>query len=152
MSDRIAVFNGGRIEQIGSPVMLYEQPATRFVAGFIGEMNFLPGHIVHSEGPLAAVTVEGVTLHAANPNHLPDGAKVVVAIRPERLRTGPMTDGMLPARIVDVIYLGNARRLIVRTHGGDELTILQQASAAADVLGETAYVSYEPGHATVFAA
>ena len=153
MSDRIAVFNAGRIEQVGAPATLYEHPATRFVAGFVGEMNFLPGRILRSEGASVEVAVEDAILRAANPGRLAGGAEVVVAMRPEWLRAAAPGPGTLAARVVDAIYLGNARRLILRTAAGSELTMLQQAGApAAAGPGETLGVSCEPGRVTVFAA
>ena len=59
MSDRIAVFNNGRVEQIGTPEDLYERPATRFVASFIGETNFFPGRVVTATEIVARLPFKG---------------------------------------------------------------------------------------------
>jgi putative spermidine/putrescine transport system ATP-binding protein len=153
MSDRIAVFNAGRVEQVGSPVELYERPATRFVASFVGEMNFLAGRLVHSVDGVGTVEVQGAVVQAGNPANLPDGSRVDLAVRPERVQAGPTGAATLPARIENVIYLGNARRLIMRLADGSECTMLQQASGAGPIATEgTISVSFDAEHATVFAA
>ncbi len=149
MSDRIAVFNQGRVEQVGTPTELYEQPATRFVAGFVGEMNFLPARIRDASTGLAQVEVEGVTLQAANPRGIAAGQAAVVAVRPERMELG----SGVPAVLEDVIYLGNARRYLMRLPDGSPCIALRQAGAAdGPERGARVAVSFAPGHATVFAA
>jgi iron(III) transport system ATP-binding protein len=89
-SDRIAVMNAGRIEQVGTPVEVYERPATAFVAGFIGRTNLLRGRVgvdgrVACEGGLALAA-------AAGPEHLP-GETVAVSIRPHTVALAPAPDG-----------------------------------------------------------
>src|SRR5439155_7319049 len=64
MSDRIAVMNEGRIEQLGSPTDLYDRPANRFVAGFVGESNFLEGEVVGTDGKAVAVAIAGTSVSA----------------------------------------------------------------------------------------
>src|SRR3569833_2606839 len=83
MSDRIAVFNAGRIEQIAVPLKLYQEPATAFVAGFVGDNNVLDG-VVADDG-FIAVTGIGLVAAAERPS-LPAGAPVRVVIRPESIR------------------------------------------------------------------
>ena len=152
MSDRIAVFNTGRVEQVGTPAELYERPATRFVAGFVGEMNFFPGQLRDTEGGVAQVDVRGQVLSAANPHGLAAGQGVVVAVRPERLgvEAGPGVAAVLE----NVIYLGNARRYVLRLPDGGSCTALRQVGGAVDDLGRGTAVSlsFQPEHATVFAA
>ncbi len=112
MSDRIAVFNRGRIEQIGPPEELYEQPATAFVAGFIGVSNLLSGE--------AAQAVSGST-HT-------------ITIRPEKisLSAAPVVPSANDAhistrgRVADKIYLGMYSRYIVALDHGGELTVVEQ--------------------------
>ena len=84
MADRIVVMNGGRIEQVGSPVELYDQPANIFVAGFLGSpaMSFLPAQ-VHAADPTAARTRDGSRLRL--PVAVPGGRDVILGIRPENL-------------------------------------------------------------------
>jgi putative spermidine/putrescine transport system ATP-binding protein len=156
MSDRIAVFNKGRIEQIGTPEELYERPTTRFVADFLGETNFLPGRVVASERLSCRVRIGNQVFDAQTPAPVAPGALVVVAVRPERLKLRPAAaDGEgLSGKLVDIVYLGNARRSIVRLSDGRDCFVLQHATQA-DALtlapGQALQLSWESHHATVFA-
>ncbi len=96
MSDRIAVFNQGRIEQIGRPADVYEQPANEFVAGFVGISNVLER----------------------------DGTRVVV--RPEKIEMLPESAEGEPGAITEVIYAGAVTRYVVELDGGGTLTVLRQ--------------------------
>ena len=132
MSDRIAVFNGGRIEQIGPPEELYDRPKTRFVAGFLGESNFFDGKVASVEGGQCAIATAAGTLHAANHAGLVAGDGASLAVRPERVRLlaageGPSDGNMVEGIVSGVIYLGQSRKYRVRTSGGAELFALQQA-------------------------
>jgi putative spermidine/putrescine transport system ATP-binding protein len=110
MSDRLAVFNGGLIEQVGSPAEVYEHPATPFVAGFVGTSNLL-------RGEAAAKII---------------GAEGVYTVRPEKIRMGDPADQ--PAsdeqsalgRVRQVVYLGSDTRYIVALDAGSELVVTQQ--------------------------
>jgi putative spermidine/putrescine transport system ATP-binding protein len=110
MSDRLAVFSDGRIEQVGSPADVYEQPATPFVAGFVGTSNLLRGEVAR-----AVIGAEGT-----------------FTVRPEKIRmadTGaPMADDEIAANgvIRDVIYLGSDTRYVVALEAGGELVVTQQ--------------------------
>jgi len=120
MSDRIAVFNLGKIEQVGAPSDVYEHPATAFVAGFVGISNMLSG-----------AAAQAIT-----------GAPTPFAIRPEKISmVAPddrVTDGMAGAtgRIRDVLYLGMHTRYQVALDGGGELTVVAQNldDTSSDVL------------------
>jgi putative spermidine/putrescine transport system ATP-binding protein len=110
MSDRIAVFNLGKVEQVGTPAEVYEHPATAFVAGFVGVSNLL-------DGPAA----QAVT-----------GSTASFAVRPEKIRI-VAPDAPVPAgnctslgRIRDVVYLGMHTRYHVALDGGGELTVVAQ--------------------------
>jgi ABC-type Fe3+/spermidine/putrescine transport system ATPase subunit len=102
LSDRIAVMSGGRIEQLGTPREIYERPATRFVADFIGASTVLRGRALAGD----RVSVAGATLHVKS-GGLGDGAEVELAIRPERIRlvSGP-GDNVLEARVQALVYQG----------------------------------------------
>ena len=119
MSDRIAVMNAGRIEQIGTPADIYERPASRFVAEFIGRMNLFPGRL-----DAGKVIVAGASLALAIP---PDAREtVLVAVRPERAgiaREAPK--GLLAAhgRIVQVLYLGATREIRMQLEDGTRATV-----------------------------
>ena len=83
MSNRIAVMNAGRIEQIGDPSDIYERPATRFVAEFIGRMNLFSGHVTPAR---TVETARGLEIAVPVPPEIATGAAVHVAVRPERSR------------------------------------------------------------------
>jgi putative spermidine/putrescine transport system ATP-binding protein len=132
MSDRIAVFNRGRIEQIGAPKALYERPRTRFVADFIGNSSFLPGSVRNIEGEIAAVETAAGILTGFNGGQLSPGAAAVVAVRPERVLVGAAAKQMpnsVEARVRDIIYLGQGRRILMSLPDGTELAAFQQASS-----------------------
>src|SRR5574341_952490 len=97
MSDRIAVMNLGRVEQVASSREIYARPQTRFVAGFISEANFLEGHVA-GRGPSGLlVQVNGLGIWTAPdenqpPASLTEGASVTVTVRPEHVKLGPASD------------------------------------------------------------
>ncbi len=159
LSDRIAVFNAGRVEQVGTPLDLYERPATRFVAGFIGETNFFPGTVVGAEpggGPCrvdVSGTLLGATLPgAAAPGAPVPGASVTVAVRPERIRLHAVSEGAagLPGTLLDSIYLGSARRLVIGLADGRDCHALRPADAAPMAPGQPVILSWDAAHATAF--
>jgi len=88
MSDRIAVMNQGHVLQVGTPAEIYENPANRFVADFIGDTNFLEGVIRDRQGPAARVDVDGLVLWARGVSDVPSSGKATVAVRPEKLHLG----------------------------------------------------------------
>jgi putative spermidine/putrescine transport system ATP-binding protein len=110
MSNRIAVFSQGKIEQIGTPAEIYEHPSTQFVAGFVGVSNLVSGDI--------ATRITG------------SGTKF--SIRPEKIHLGsvdgqPVTDTfVVDGRVRDVIYLGLYTRYLVELNGGGDLVVVEQ--------------------------
>jgi putative spermidine/putrescine transport system ATP-binding protein len=136
LSERIAVFNRGRIDQIGTPVELYERPTTRFVADFLGETCFLSGTVRREAEGLAEVETRYGMLRGHNTARLKPGEAALLAVRPERISVAkPCTavaDNKIQGTLRDLIYLGQARKLIVALDGGDELRALVQPGALAD--------------------
>ncbi|MFM8350066.1 MAG: ABC transporter ATP-binding protein [Actinomycetales bacterium] len=119
MSDRIAVFNEGRIEQLGSAVDLYEAPATPFVANFLGESNMIHGELHVRDSGLTLVGPLGVL--RCRSSEVPPGAGVAM-VRPERMeietddiRRLPVTDAVnrISGVISEIIYLGSQQRLLI---------------------------------------
>ena len=88
MADKIVVLNGGHVEQVGSPLDLYDRPKNRFVASFIGSpaMNLLNGEVTAVEGGLATITLAGSTLDIPASKGLAAGNKIILGIRPEHLK------------------------------------------------------------------
>ncbi len=119
MSDRIAVMHLGKVLQIGTPTEIYERPNCRFVADFIGETNFLEGVVQRQNGELATVLVDGSLLVTAHADQaVSPGARVTVAIRPEKIRLLPKP-GQGPCNsfhgeVEQVVYIGTDTRFRVR--------------------------------------
>ena len=123
MSDRVAVFRAGRIEQIASPEVLYEEPQRPFVASFIGENNLLKGRIVSVERGVCEVDVAEQRLQAAHIADLPVGSETLVAIRPERVNIAPLSmqySNELDARVEDISFLGDHLRVRLDVCGNTE--------------------------------
>jgi putative spermidine/putrescine transport system ATP-binding protein len=130
MSDRIAVFNAGRVHQLSTPNGLYERPQTSFVASFVGENNRMPGAVetVASNGELSVVLSDGGgTLRAvATGRKLSPGTAVMISVRPERVvlvSGGAAMSNELPATIVQTVYVGDHIRLVARTAGNYQFVV-----------------------------
>ena len=128
MSDRIAVFNDGRIQQLAPPSVLYEKPENSFVAGFIGENNALPGVIEKLDGTHALVKLaNGEMIDATAVNIRETGQKTLVSIRPERVEFKPemMPPGAhtVEAEVLEVIYMGDIFRTRMRVAGSDDFVM-----------------------------
>ena len=140
MSDRIAVFRDGAVEQVATPVALYEEPATSFVAGFVGTSNLLEGEVaralVGDPGPVS-IRPEKITLHAG---------------RLEHLDAGHGADRCVANGVVgEVVYLGASTHSVVDLDGGGRLTVLQQnrESSSTHALGrrgEPVTLTWQRGH------
>lgn len=158
MSDRIAVMNQGRVLQVGTPVEIYEHPATRFVADFIGETNFLEGQVVDLEKGMVRVEVEGFPVFAAPSEGIHRGQRVTVAIRPERIHLCPEepvdTPNRYPGVIEEVIYIGTDTLFRVRVGEWPGLRVRMQnrdGSASMDRYrpGAVIWVAWLPESARV---
>jgi putative spermidine/putrescine transport system ATP-binding protein len=127
MSDRIAVFNQGVIQHLGTPQELYNNPANVFVASFIGENNFLAVGVDRYEGETASVSGSGIAGAQVLASHrLAGGDRATLAIRPERLRVGAAVEeccNKIAARTVSTTFLGDQIRLSVQTAGGATLIV-----------------------------
>lgn len=111
MSDRICLMNQARIEQIGTPAELYDHPATRFAANFIGQSNLLEGQM---EGPDSIRLGDRVVPVAPARQHsLASKAEASLLIRPETVELTPPSDGLLAGTVSEVVFLGSEIRAIV---------------------------------------
>lgn len=160
LSDRIAVFNAGRIEQVGTGPHLYDAPATRFVADFIGDSAFLSGEIDSLEGGKASMRFPDGTRVAGVPLHGPGGPgqKAELLLRPERvdLHPAPPRDtASIGVDITDVTFLGGTTAVLSRTPWGEGLTVRLPFShelSQSVTRGQRVWVSWSPSAAHLFAA
>jgi spermidine/putrescine transport system ATP-binding protein len=154
MSDRIAVMNEGRVQQVGTPEDIYNYPANHFVADFIGDTNFLEGKVtsLHEDRTVLRVGREEVTAARSNFPLMP-GEKVTMVIRPEKLAVAhgdssdpaqeplpismsasssgegqqpgnPRLKATISAKVIDSVFVGTDTRIYVSLRGGTELTAL----------------------------
>jgi putative spermidine/putrescine transport system ATP-binding protein len=126
MSDRIAVFNDGVIQQLSTPDVLYEKPENSFVAQFIGENNRLAGRVSAIENGDCSVTLDdGNEVRALRVNVGGAGEKTSLSIRPERVEIDPPQPlaNMLDGRIEELIYLGDHVRTRLSVAGNDEFVV-----------------------------
>jgi spermidine/putrescine transport system ATP-binding protein len=160
MSDRLVVMNAGRIEQLGSPRELYEHPATRFVANFIGTSNVLSGRlerrgdawVLAGLGPDERVLV-------ADAGQAGQGQEVELAVRPEKIVLRAEQDPPPPDRcalrveVAEIVYLGTSTQYRTVTGGGTAIAVYRQNASAtpgADVLtGQVGWLDWPPEHSYV---
>jgi putative spermidine/putrescine transport system ATP-binding protein len=154
LSDRVAVFNHGRIEQLASPQALYDAPANPFVAGFIGDNNRLVGQ---AGGDAALRTPDGAWLRGRAVGALADGAAATLCVRPEHLRVAGAdeTVNRLPATLLDAIHQGDHWRLVVKLQGSGATWFAKLAPGALPrdlAPGQDLPLAFDAGHAWLFAA
>ncbi len=123
MSDDIGIMNKGRVDQIGDARQIYERPATKFVAGFIGETNLLDGIVVEVDG-LARVDHHGMVSLAPG-DEVERGQPIILAIRPEKIRVGTdaqACENRYEGKVVDEVYTGSSGKLVVELDSGHRVT------------------------------
>ena len=151
ISDRVAVMRDGRIEQIGSPAAIYDEPATPFVAEFIGTMNRLEGTVVNAR--TGEVAVGGVHVRSDAARGLAPGRRVLVLVRPELLSVrgldGPLTAGGTAGEVVSHTFLGSATRLRVASEVGVVAADVPTALAARLSIGTRVECTFDPAVARV---
>ena len=129
MSDRIAVMSKGVALQVGMPEEIYERPANKFVADFIGETNFLDGVVKGQSDSVVEVELTGTgVVHVKSSRTFTNGQQVAVAVRPEKLRLNAEVEGgnNLKGRVEDVIYIGTDTHYGVRFSGGQKTRVREQ--------------------------
>ena len=128
MADRIVVMNAGRVEQVGTPLDLYDDPANRFVAGFIGSpaMNFLTGRMARNGAGLAVAVGGGVHLPMPVRADVAEGREVVVGVRPEHFA---VADDGVPAEVVVVEPTGADTQIFCKLAGADVIAVVRERHA-----------------------
>jgi spermidine/putrescine transport system ATP-binding protein len=162
MSDRIAVMSHGRIEQLDTPATIYERPATRFVASFIGLTNLFPGAVEAREGPRVIVHLDGgLRVRADAPAGTAPGAKVDVAVRPEKIQMAldkpAAAANTLQGTVVDFVYQGAVTEYQVAPASGPPVRVVVQNSREAweperVPVGHRVYLSWPEGASLVLPA
>jgi spermidine/putrescine transport system ATP-binding protein len=134
MSDRMAVMNQGRVEQVGSGRDVYLRPRTTFVASFIGETNLLSAEAEHQEGEIVTVRVGEHRMRVRSRQPIRGGQAVTISARPERLRLSAadrneQANGAWRSRLADASFLGNTIRYEVELPSGERLKVDRLAGA-----------------------
>lgn len=154
MSDRVAVLHHGRIEQLGTPRNLYEQPINITVARFVGELNIFDTIVETVSADILTTDIEGVHFSFANKNNFQTNDKVHVLVRPEDLRVWDSseisdTHHMLPGTVTEIIYKGSTVDLIVRLPSGQLLsatTFFDEDDENLNyAMGEKVWINWIPG-------
>ena len=157
LSDRIAVFSQGEIDQVGTGPELYAKPATRFVAGFIGDSNFLDAEILSMNGDRTRLRLPGGEIVDGVPLHGTRGTegKAALLLRPERLSLSRAArDAGLAVTVDDITFLGNTVEVRTLTATGDTLSVrlpFGHEAIAGMGRGDTAWLSFETDAAHAFA-
>lgn len=152
MSDRIAVMHEGKILQVDSPEKIYERPASRFVANFIGETNFLEGTVAEINGETIIVSLKGQTNVEAHCNvPVKKGQAVSVVVRPEKLSLSDK--GMIKGWVEESIYIGTDTRYIIRLNDKTSVTVREQNLAHGQMnlyqKGDEVGLNWNPSDALV---
>jgi spermidine/putrescine transport system ATP-binding protein len=160
MSDRIAVMNRGHYEQLGDPESLYERPTTRFVAGFLGVSNLLPGTVTGTADDYAMIRLSDET-SVRVPSALTNGSSAVeVGVRPEKIRMladgvdAPATHNQLAGVVRDASYQGVSTQYIVETRSGARVTVYEQnvertSHGSLHRPGDDVRLAWSPDHSFV---
>lgn len=156
MADTVAVMNEGRIEQMGSPVEIYENPKTAFVANFLGQSNLFTGTVKGVDGDLVAVDVNGVTLYVPKSKTNITSGKIVIGVRPEKIRVVDVDTPNLPKNqivgtISDNAFVGVSTQYVVDSPWGQELSAFEQNVDPNDLgyKGNKVVLAWEPRNSFV---
>jgi spermidine/putrescine transport system ATP-binding protein len=127
MSDRIAVINKGRIEQLGDATAIYHEPATAFTADFIGEANLLKSEVIYRNGTARVRLIEGVELGLKTAAIRPETKQALLSVRPEKIyitKTKPAKENAFRGTIQEEVFRGAMDELRIRVDGGLNLMVM----------------------------
>ncbi|WP_193173615.1 ABC transporter ATP-binding protein [Nisaea nitritireducens] len=152
MADRLVVMNGGLVEQVGRPVDVYNRPATRFVASFIGSpaMNFLHGTLSEHGDSHAVILKDGTVINTGPLEGARDAEKVTLGLRPEHLRPVPLTGAHLAGSIVLIEELGASRLVHLDTANGRLVSNVAVEDAGDWQMGDDIGLAIAPKHTHLF--
>jgi spermidine/putrescine transport system ATP-binding protein len=152
MSDRIAVMNEGKVQQVADPPTLYELPRNRFVADFIGQTNVFSGTVESVSGKrITLSTPSGKVEATAREAEVEVGSQAHATVRPEKIRFGSEGDNVSTARIQQLVYLGVSTQYIAELPDGEKLVFYQQNSRedANPEIGEKVTVVWDARHCLI---
>jgi spermidine/putrescine transport system ATP-binding protein len=152
MSDRIAVMNKGKVQQVADPPTLYELPRNRFVADFIGQTNVFSGMVESVSGKrITLSTPSGKVEATAREAEVEVGSEAHATVRPEKIRFGSEGDNVNTARIRQIVYLGVSTQYIAELPDGGKLVLYQQNSRedANPEIGEEVAVVWDARHCLI---
>ncbi|MEO7475765.1 MAG: ATP-binding cassette domain-containing protein, partial [Gemmatimonadales bacterium] len=149
MSDRIVLMRQGRIAQVGTPRDLYDRPASRYVADFIGDTNLLPGTVVESAAGRVTLRVGGAMVRGMTDTPLATGTEAWVTVRPEAIRLaegGPARPGenAIEGMVADTVYAGSVLRVHVALADGRRV-IVNVPSGMATANGSRVTLAWPEG-------
>ena len=156
MADTIAVMNAGRIEQMGAPIELYENPVTTFVANFLGQSNLIKGRRSGTSGDDVLVEAGGLTFAIPSSRCFAEGSEAIVGVRPEKITVLDLVDAdrvpehhnRVQGRVTDVSYTGVSTQYLVMTAWEQELIVFEQNVIVGDrcEVGDDVVVHWSPQH------
>ena len=151
MSDRIAIMHDGVVDQLASPTEIYEHPATRFVATFVGETNIYDGCITSINNQVATVTLENGAVKVKCDDSFSILEYATISVRPEKMRFDTVShEGFeLVAVVKDYIYVGSVLKCIVDLPNGNELKIERLAGQELPPIGSIIYPYWDPEDAVL---
>jgi spermidine/putrescine transport system ATP-binding protein len=152
MSDRIAVMNEGKVQQVANPPTLYELPRNRFVADFIGQTNVFSGMVESVSGKrITLSTPSGKVEATAREAEVEVGSEAHATVRPEKIRFDSEGDNVITARIRQIVYLGVSTQYIAELPDGEKLVLYQQNSRedANPDIGEEVAVVWDARHCLI---
>jgi spermidine/putrescine transport system ATP-binding protein len=153
MADTIAVMNAGRIEQMGAPIELYENPVTTFVANFLGQSNLIKGQLTGKSGGDALLEVQGARMAMPTARVHSERDEVWVGVRPEKMqisRAGTATEGenAITGTVTDASYIGVSTQYLVELPWGQEVSVFSQNLSTEGPLstGDDVVLHWNPAH------
>lgn len=161
MSDRIAIFNKGRIEQAGTPLELYDRPRTRFVAEFLGDSNLFQGQVMETSSEHTVIAnPQGQPIYASPESGFRKGEQVVVMVRPEKVEIETNRDKLscanfMEAKVVEAIFLGDNYKYKLKSETDEIITVKKQIHMVGEqmlAVGDKVFVTWEPENAIVLAS
>ena len=154
MADTIAVMNGGRVEQLGAPTQIYENPATAFVANFLGQCNLIPGQISGGDGDNAVLSANGFNFCVPRSRVRASGSSAILGVRPEKItmywadERVPEGHNRLEGTVTDVSFTGVSTQYLVEVPWGQEIVVFEQNLSLEELShrGEKVQIGWAPGH------